>query len=282
MNQIAARNAPSFWRYVKASCSHALVMTLRRRSAVLAAAVSLTPVLIPLALAFLSEAQYAEDGSRIFRRMVEGLYLGAVTPLLGLFFGCMLIGEDIESQTIPYVLTRPIPRSALVIGKYLAFMTISVTVVLPAIALMFAACTALGSISFSAAGIKLLTHYCGVAIMSLVGYGALCMLFGTLFKRPIIVGVVVVFGWQRLALYVPGFIDFFTIEKYVQMLIGEGATLGTQPVTRSALLEFQKKVFLISASKALVALLFISCLLLACTVYVVRRREYTTARAVGG
>ena len=171
MNETAEIEVPSFWRYLNASCSHALVMTIRRRNAVLAAAVTLTPVLIPLALAFLSEAVYAEDGSRIFKQMTERLYLGAIAPLLGLFFATMLIGEDVESQTIPYVLTRPMPRSALVLGKYAAFMAISITLMLPAIVLTFAACTALGGISFSTSGILLLGHYCGAAIMSLAGYG---------------------------------------------------------------------------------------------------------------
>ena len=282
MNETADFKVPSFWRYLNASCSHAVVMTIRRRNAVLAAAVTLTPVLIPLALAFLSEAVYAEDGSRIFERMVEGLYLAAISPLLGLFFATMLIGEDVESQTIPYVLTRPIPRSALVLGKYAAFMAISTTVMLPAIVLTFAACTALGGISFSASGISLLAHYCGVAIMSLAGYGAVCMMFGTLFKRPIIVGVVTIFGWQRLAMFVPGFIDFFTIEKYVKMLLPKLATGRENVVMRAAMIEFHKKVFLISASKAFVALLIIACLLLCVTIFVISRREYTTARAVGG
>jgi len=282
MNDNVERLIPNYWRYLRASYSHALVMTMRRRHAVLGAAVALTPVLIPLALAFLSQTAFAEDGSKIFVRMVEGLYLGAITPLLGLFFGCMLIGEDIESQTILYVLTRPIPRSAFVGGKYLAFLAISVCILLPSTVLTFAACTALGGISFSSAGLTLLAHYCGVEAMSLIGYGALCMLFGALFKRPIIIGIVTIFGWQRLALYVPGFIDFFTIEKYVLMLMPKGAAVRDKVVMKTAIAEFQKKVFLISASKALVALLVISCLLLALTVLVVRRREYTTARAVGG
>jgi len=273
---------PGYGRFLKASCSHALVMTLRRRNAVLAAAVALTPVLIPLALAFLSEAAYAEDGSLIFKRMVEALYLTAIAPLLALFFGSMLIGEDVESQTIPYVLTRPIPRSALVGGKYLAFMMISTAIMLPAIVLTFAACTVLGGISFSGAGTTLLAHYCGVTVMSLLGYGALCMLFGALFKRPIIVGVVAIFGWQRVALFVPGFIDFFTIEKYVQMLLPRLAGEREKVVIQTALAEFHKKVYLISASKAVVALIVISMLLLWLTTFVVKRREYTAARALGG
>jgi len=282
MDESARKTVPIYGRYLKASSSHALVMTVRRRNAVLAGAVALTPVLIPLALAFLSETAHAEDGSLIFKLMVERLYLPVISPLLALFFGCMLIGEDIESQTIPYVLTRPIPRSALVAGKYMAFMTVSAAIMLPAVILTFAACTALGGISFSTAGTALLAHYCGVAIMSLAGYGALCILIGALFKRPIIVAVVTIFGWQRLALFVPGFIDFFTIEKYVQLLLPRLAGEREKVVIQTALAEFQKKVYLISASKAVVALIVISIALIWLTTFVVKRREYTTARALGG
>jgi ABC-type transport system involved in multi-copper enzyme maturation permease subunit len=273
----------SYGGYVWAACNHALVMMVRRHRAILAAALALVPVLMPLALAFLSDAQFGEDGSKVFSGMVRYLYIEAITPLFALFFACMLIGEDVESQTITYLLTRPIPRSALVIGKYLAFLIVSICIMAPSIALTFAACTALGGISFSVPDLILLMEYIGVAVLALVGYGSLCMLFGALFKRPIIAGIVVIFGWQRLATFVPGLIDFFTISKYVGLLLSKiGGMRITATVNNSALVAFQKKEVLITASKAGTALVLIAFVLLAVTTFVVRRREYTAARALGG
>jgi hypothetical protein len=106
------------------------------------------------------------------------------------------------------------------------------------------------------------------------------MCLGAYFKRPIIIGVGVLFGWQRLALLIPGLIDFFTIEKYVTALLPPLAEARQAPTIQTALIEFQKKEFLIGAAKSTVALFIITAVLIAITVFIVRRREYSQAKAM--
>jgi ABC-type Na+ efflux pump permease subunit len=273
---------PGLGRYIRATYAHTLVMMLRRKRAILAGCVVLAPVLIPLAMAFISASQYAQDGNEFFVELVDYVYLRTLAPLVALFFGCMLIGEDVESETIPYLLTRPMPRSAWVVGKYLAFLVVSAALLVSSILLCFCACIALGGLSISASSVKLLLHYEGVAVMALMGYGAVCLFLGALFKRPVIVGVVVLFAWQRLAMAIPGLIDFFTIEKYVRAMLPKLATERENIVIKTALMEFEKKVFMVGAAKAAAMLVIIPLVLLALTTLVVRWREYSSARAVGG
>ena len=267
---------------MRTTYAHTLVMLLRRKRAILVGCVALTPVLIPLIVAFISASQYAQDGNKFFVELVDYVYLRTLAPLVALFFGCMLIGEDIESETIPYLLTRPLPRSGWVIGKYLAFLVVSATLLVSSILLCFCACIALGGLSVSASSVKLLLHYQGVAVMALMGYGAVCLFLGALFKRPVIVGVVVLFAWQRLAMTIPGLIDFFTIEKYVRAMLPKLATERENIVIKTAIMEFEKKVFMVGAAKAAAMLVIIPLVLLALTTLVVRWREYSSARAVGG
>lgn len=273
---------PGYWQYVRTANAHTLAMLLRRPRIIMAAALVLTPVLIPLAMAFLSEARFRHDGNQIFVKMTEYLYLKSLAPVLALFFGCMLVGEDVESQALTYLLVRPAPRSALVLGRFLAFLILGTSLFIPAIFLIFAACTALGNLSFSWPSLKLMLHYDGVLIMALLGYGPLCMLFGALVRRAIVLGLVVIFGWQRLAMVVPGYIDFLTIEKYVNAMLPRLAGQRENVVFRTALAEFHKREFLVGASKAAITLLVISVVLLCLTSLVVRWREFTAARAVGG
>lgn len=272
---------PSYWHYVSTTAGLTLMMSLRRKRVLLAGCIALTPVIIPLAMAFLSTSAFAEEGNETFVRMVEMMYLQAIVPLMGLFFGCMLIGEDVEAQTMPYFLTRPIPRFGWVLGKFLAFMGITTALIGPAIALTFCACVSLGEFTFSKENIKLLMHYELVLFMALLGYGSLCMFLGALFKRPIIIGIAIVFGWQRLAMYVPGVIDFFTVEKYVKAMLPTLPTERAKVVIRTAMAEFHKKEFLISASKAAITLLIIVIVLLFLTNLVVRLREYSSSKAHG-
>ena len=267
-------------RFLAAATHQALVSTLRRRRTIMAGVVALFPVAIPLILAVFTEGAFGHEGDKLFVTLIEGIYVKAILPLLALFFGTMLIGEEVESQTIPYLLTRPLPRSALVTGRFMNYMAITTALVVPGVFLTFAACTALGNFPFSASNVRLMLHYDGVLIMGLMGYGAFCMCLGSYFQRPIVIGVGVLFGWQRLALFIPGLIDFFTIEKYVNALLPPLAEARQTPTLRTALIEFQKKEFLIGAAKSTVALLIITAVLIAITVFIVRRREYSQAKAM--
>ncbi len=268
--------------FVGAMFSHALLMMLRRKRVILAAGLSLMPVIIPLVLAFFSTTAFAEDGNRVFVRLMEFLYLRALVPLLALFFGCMAIGEDVESQVIPYLLTRPLPRSAIVLGKFGAYWFVSSVIVCISVLLTFAACTALGGLDFTRNTLVMLAHYEGVASLALFGYGALAIFLGAAMKRPIIIGIAIIFGWQRFAYYMPGVIDFLTIEKYVLALLPRLATQRDNIVLKTAFAEFQKQQLFIDAPKALASLLILSGIFLLSTSAIVRWREYSVARTLGG
>ncbi len=282
MSANAARPRVRYTQYLAGAFSHATLMMLRRRRIILAAALSLSPLFIPLALAFLSDTAFAEDGNRTFVNLVEVLYLKAIAPLLALFFGCMLIGEDVELQTMPYLLTRPIPRSAIVLGRFLSYLMISSTIIVVSIGMIFAACTSVGNLAFSVETERLLVQYWAVAVLALFGYGAFAMFLGATTKHPIIFGIMFIFGWQRIALYIPGMVDFLTIEKYLLALLPKLATQRSNAVIKTALGEFEKQQWLIAGPKALAGLFIITGCLICATCLAVRWREYSAARAVAG
>lgn len=269
-----------YYRFVQAATMHGISSMLRRKRTVLAGLMVLAPVLAPLLLAMFTQGSTASEGSKIFVMMSEYLFLKALIPLLALFFGAMLIGEDIESQTIPYLLTRPLPRSALVLGRFMAFLIVGAFLILPALVLTFVACTALPNFGITAENIKLMIQYMGVLMAGLIGYGALCMCIGVFFKRPIVIGILFLFGWQRLAAFAPGLIDFLTIEKYVTALLPPLAEGRDNVVLKTALMEFHKKEFLVGATKAGITLFIITAVLLILTTWIIRWREYSQARAM--
>jgi hypothetical protein len=50
-------------------------------------------------------------------------------------------------------------------------------------------------------------------------YGALFALTGAVLKRPLLVGLVFAFGWEQVALLVPGYLRRFTVAYYLQALV---------------------------------------------------------------
>ena len=76
-------------------------------------------------------------GPSIFGLMLWFLFLRFIVPMLGIFYGTSLIADEVEDKTITYLFTRPIPRSAVLIGKYLAYLASTVLIVLPSVMLVY-------------------------------------------------------------------------------------------------------------------------------------------------
>lgn len=282
-SRVAVRPAQGgYATFAYASFSHALTTMLRQQRLIMAAVIAFLPVLLPLAVAFLSSSPFAVDGLATFVRLAEELCIDVLSPLMALFFATMLVGEEAEKQTIAYVLTRPAPRSAWVLGRFLAYLFVSSAILVTSVLLIFAACTALVGLGFNGTDLGLMGHYGAVLVLSLMAYGAVTMFLGAVSRRPVILGLLLVYAWQPLAGFVPGIVDFFTIRKYTDALLPELASERGKEVTQTALGEFQKQLFLIGATKAAIALLCIAALFFALTVFTVRIREYATAHAVGG
>ena len=108
-------------RFVVTAALHTLTLLPRRKMTYFAAFIAFSPLLIPLALVLPRDIWFEADGRGVFMALAGMIYVNALCPLMALFFGCMLIGEDLESGTFPYVLTRPIPRSAWVLGKFIGY-----------------------------------------------------------------------------------------------------------------------------------------------------------------
>jgi hypothetical protein len=55
--------------------------------------------------------------------------------------------------------------------------------------------------------------------LGLAVYGALFAFIGAKFKRPLLIGLVFIFGWEQAALLFPGYLKQFTIAYYLQSLV---------------------------------------------------------------
>jgi len=184
------------------------------------------------------------DAVSMFGAMIWTLFLWFIVPVLGVFYGTSLMADEVEDKTITYLFTRPVRRGAVLVGKFIAYLVCTSLVVLPSVMLVYFLIVPFGRIPSSFAWLLI---DLGVLGLGLAAYGALFGLVGAALKRPLVVGLVFVFGWELVALLVPGYLKRFTVAYYLQTLIPhampaggvvtalQGAVFGTPPSVGTSL-----------------------------------------------
>jgi ABC-2 type transport system permease protein len=156
-------------------------------------------------------------GPAIFGLMVWVFYLRFTVPVLGVFYGTSLMADEVEDKTITYLFTRPIRRGAVLVGKYLAYLACTILVVLPSVTLVYLLVVPMEG-SLGGSFLDLLVDL-GLLALGLAVYGAVFAFIGARFKRPLLVGLVFIFGWEQVALVFPGYLKQFTVAYYLQALV---------------------------------------------------------------
>ena len=200
--------------------------------------------------------------------MIWLLYIRFIVPVLGVFYGTALIADEVEDKTITYLFTRPIPRGAVLLGKYLAYLVCTVLLVLPSVcSCSFWSCRCRAAAS--APTFPSLLADLGLLALGLAAYGALFALVGARLKRPLVIGLVFALRLGAGRAVFPGYLKRLTVAHYLQALVPhampqEGALSLLQAV-------FRESASLMTSLTAL-GIIVVGCLWLGARV--VDRREY--------
>jgi ABC-2 type transport system permease protein len=240
-------------------------MVFSRRSLLMALLVA-----APVAFAVLYRVLSATHGrpplgpSDLYALMVAIYWVRNVLPLAALFYATSLIADEVEGRTLTYLLTRPLTRQSIFAGKFAAYLATTFTLALPAaVVTFFVLMTAPGAPGLGAAATDLLRDL-GAMLLALVAYGALFGLLGVLLKRPVIPGLLFLYGWELLA-NLPGYLPRFTLTAWLRSLIRH------RPAEEGIAGLFQQ---VLPADQALVVLIGVSLLLLAAAAWIFSTREY--------
>src|SRR5687767_13346134 len=203
----------------------------------------------------------------VFGMIIWVLFLRFIVPVLGVFYGTSLVADEVEDKTITYLFTRPLRRGAVLLGKYLAYLACTTLVVLPAVMIVYFMLVPFSEVARS---FPALMTDLGLLALGIATYGALFTMVGAWLKRPLVVGLVYVFGWEQFAMLMPGYLRRFTVAYYLQSLVPHAmpADEGISSLLRSILPETP------STPLSLFVLLTITVVSLALAMRIIERREY--------
>ncbi|MEW6237886.1 MAG: ABC transporter permease [Candidatus Omnitrophota bacterium] len=201
-----------------------LRMTLLRRKILFPAIVALIP-LFPVLFWRLIVAIYGFPPSKsggdpfnIYTLCSASMFMQFVVPLLSLLRGLSVMSEEVDEGTLIFLRLRPIPRTVIVLGKFMAYV-LSV-VILTGISLT-AVYLILGSMpgaDMILSEYRVLLRDMRIFALGLASYGAVMMLVGIFFKHSLKVGAFLLFVWDAFAAYIPGTAHKLTIKHYLQSI----------------------------------------------------------------
>jgi len=206
-------------------------------------------------------------GPVVFGYVMWMLYLTVIVPILGVFYGTSLMADEVEDKTITYLFVRPIRRGAVLLGKYLAYVVCTVFVVLPSVVIVYLLIVPING-SLGGSFIDLLKDL-ALLTMGLAVYGAVFAFIGAKLKRPLLVGLMFIFGWEPAVMAFPGYLKRFSVSYYVQGLVPH-AIPNTGVV--SAIQGLFREVPTLGTSLFWLTLIWL--IFLALGAWVVERREY--------
>lgn len=159
-----------------------------------------------------------------------------------IFFGCAVIfsqlfrGEVLE-KTLHYYFLAPVRREVVVFGKYLAALVATIGLfticTITSFVLLFGPARNGMDFVFSD-GVSHLAKYLAIAMLGCMGYGALFLLVGLVFKNPIS-PILFALGWESFNFVLPPVLQKISVVHYLLALMpvsvprGPLAVIATPP-----------------------------------------------------
>jgi ABC-type transport system involved in multi-copper enzyme maturation permease subunit len=165
-----------------------------------------------------------ERARRIYAYLYSGFILGAIVFLGSAIIFTTLFRGEILDRSIHYYLLTPVRREILVLGKYLAGLIAAfglfgaTTIICYLLLYLPFGITRLVVDVSNGIVISQLSAYLGVTLLGCMGYGALFMTTGLMFRNPLL-PVAFLAGWEILHFVLPPALKLFSVIHYLKGLL---------------------------------------------------------------
>lgn len=206
------------------------------------------------------------DGTGFFvfsNWIVFSIYASFLLPLWTVAFATEGLGRERESRNLLWVLTRPLPRSSIFLGKFVALLPWCMLLNLGGLWLICQLGGPSGRLAFQV--------YWPGAVLGTIAFAALFHALSAWLHRPAVAGILYAFFLETIAGNLPGHLKRLSISFYTRCLMFERAhEFGYHPERPSVFLP-------VSGTTALIVLASATVLFLGFGLWVFSRKEYGDA-----
>ena len=210
------------------------------------------PLLLTGALAL---ARVPSLGILLFQELMLPLFLQVVLVFVTLVSASALIREEIEDNTLPFLLTRPVSKPSLAVSKFAGYLIAGVAFLLPPVVVAYGITEAYVGTGLGA-DVDVLEGFLAATALGVLAYGALFYLLSVVLRKPLMVGLLIGFVWESIVVSLPGSVPKLSITYYLRSVLGGMIAVGpytgnpdyvSAPVAVAVLVVFSIVVLVLSA-----------------------------------
>ena len=243
--------------------------------------------ILPACIALLWKAMMPEDryeANDVYNTLLAFLVYGLLLTLFSLLQGTGVVAREVEQKTIVFLLTRPVARWKILLSRLLgAWLAVSIHMCLSALLLSI---VVYGKHFWGGSPVR--TDFRLLPVGALV-YCTLFMLLGAAVRKPLLPGLLYVFGWETITPQLPSGLSLLSVMAYLRSLaphLTKTADSVTDPTAESggsgmSFAMGNGGVFLIPHLQAWLTLAGITLLALGLSFYVFRHRAYLPREEAG-
>lgn len=152
-----------------------------------------------------------------YELLVDSLFLPFVLLLVTLLLAVPLFREEIDRQSLSYLLTRTIQKPEIVLGKYLGYLGSAALVLLPPVAVCYGLVAGWGN---PPAGILdgVLPALLASTFLGILAFGAFYLFLGLVVREALVVGLLYAFVWEFFIGGLTGIAPDLSIMHYLLSL----------------------------------------------------------------
>jgi ABC-2 type transport system permease protein len=162
----------------------------------------------------------------LFQTLMVPLFLQVVLIFVTLVNATTLVREEIEDNTLPYLLTRPLSKPLIAAYKYVGYLIAVLVLLLPPVVLAFAVTQAYTGSSYTA-DLEVLEAFILSTVLGSAAYGAVFLLVSVLFRKPLFLGLVFGFVWESIVGSIPGDVPKLSVIHYLKSVIKDLVPAGS-------------------------------------------------------
>lgn len=181
---------------------------------------------VPLILvAGLAVARVESLNIILFQVLMVPLFLHVILIFVTLVPSTALLREEIEDDTLPYLLTRPVSKPAIVAAKYAGYLAVTVLLLMPPLVLAYGVTQWYAGDPFNS-DLDVLSAFLVATFLGAAAYGAFFLLLSLLTRRPLTAGLLFGFVWESIVGSIPGDVPRLSIIHYLRSILKDMVAVG--------------------------------------------------------